>query len=435
MEESLIQYQDVLDCLSAELRRPLCCLSLVAGEEHKISLATGYDLIVAHDKSLVKNSALIRALAKTSLICLISITDDQDVCFLFDAFVYIEKIHDQSNVYFCSNTYWYAKGEMCAFEAWGAPGDFVPAQKNSLASKQTRRYFFTKNKFLKRYQGQILEAQKAELENEVMFLTKYSGIFKSFPKILQYSLSETENWSLRERIQGRSLTEMIQQKISYDPYQVIADVLNQLAKLEHYGLYQTDLRTWNVILAESGDALLVDYGAIKSSVNDVNARNTVFFIFIMFCYQVIYQIVDETLIFNPAYFNLNNYPRQYRAWLQSILSVPVSNWSFRLFAHYFNSPVTSVSREYRDDLRIWLDQAQLRFHYYSLFPPVKRTWYRNLYRLKEMLHLNPKTLRVRYFERRFFKYFESHFTQKHSAILAYDQRFPPRTPELLRELP
>jgi hypothetical protein len=412
MEKSVIWRQDVADWLERALQRPLRCISLNDSTINFQEPPAGFDIVLVCIEDFLKIISISQKLAEKNQICLIQSSHQNSADRLFNVFTYIEKI--SPNIYFCSNTYWYAKGEIAAFNDYQHPFNHVPGGSSTL-----RRYYFSENHFLKRYQGNIDKGCKEECKNEIDFLTHHQHIFPSIslPKLCQYHIEETEMWILREKVSGTILMDIIQQKQFYHPEKIIGEVLAQLVKLESCGLYQTDLRTWNVMMTASGHAQLIDYGSIKNTLKDTSPGRHVYFSFWVFCYEVITGQVTRYKTLNPAVLNEKNYPEKYRHWLRNILAVPFKDWNFKLFSQYFYS-IESENTQYADSfifLSHWLSRVELRFSHFNQFPLLPPR-FRNWIRAKEMLQINFHTLKLRYFERRFFKYFEKNFINKQQQI-------------------
>lgn len=188
--------------------------------------------------------------------------------------------------------------------------------------QNTRKYYITSNSFIKVLSfanEERKEINKNEFENETSFLRKINSINNSFPKLIMTIKNGDEAILIREKLDGLLLSEIIENKIMYNPEDVINSVLSQLVILEQQGFYHNDLRTWNIIVSNN-NYKLIDFGAISSNNQDCIWPYDTFLSLINFIQEVyLHTTIDATLLRG------NNFDYQ-------ILPKPYSNAFGKLFS-------------------------------------------------------------------------------------------------------
>jgi predicted Ser/Thr protein kinase len=344
----------------------------------------------------------MRELSQRASTCLIEMPKKiNDPYYLLNPFTYTEKIclKNYSPLYFCSDRYWYGDGFMRKFDSWTDVSHDAPwMNSRAFTHHSTRRYYFTKDEMLKRYlfRGEAAKNNKEEISTEINFLLNNCAKIKKLPQVLNFKMDESEAWLIRKKVPGITLTAAIKQNIYYDPKTIITTVLEQCVQLESHGLYHTDLRPWNIILLENGEASMIDYGSIRPVKCDIRSRKKhVYFSFLIFAYEIIHRKVIRIRHFNATYINKKHYPPEFHTWIQSLLCVDFSKWSFDLFLKHFcnyDSSHTLLFTQNLDRMLAWLDEAEIRL-------------------------THPK-FKIKYLEKRFVKYFEQRLIRKLSKELA-----------------
>jgi tRNA A-37 threonylcarbamoyl transferase component Bud32 len=421
MEISIDQIcQKVAAQLAGCLGRSLSCLGKhdCTGYDQFRQTISAVDLAIIAVNDSETCQPLLKQLAEKSLISLIELDAKMDPVLLFTAFAYIEKISADTPLYFCSNTYWYADGNIAKFDTWTHPGDIIPHQKE-FAHRHicSRRYYSNQTHFLKRYQGIVSDKHRREFKNEIEYLDKYASVIPEFPRVSGYYESETERWLLRERVRGITLMDAIAQGKPYNPYRVIKDLLKQLTQLESFGLYHTDLRTWNILLTEGGRGAIVDFGALDTTTADVKTSKPVFFSFIKLCYEISHAVMAPFMRFNPSYLNPESYPPEYQALIHGILTTTCKDWSFQLFSKFFHSEPPPQFPWAK--ILPWIKKQESRYHYFfDNFGTGKQ-----LFVIGKPFYSHLHKLRIRHYEKKITHNFEALFTRKQLMLLENTSRY------------
>lgn len=143
---------------------------------------------------------------------------------------------------------------------------------NGNCFKGTRRYFLGENLFIKKIKKgtpndiNIGIRNCEEIENERIFLEKMAGKY-GFPRIEYFEENEDMAILVRDSFPGKLLSEIISEKVSFDEWDVIKQVLLVITQLEKEGLYYRDLRTWNLIY-DGAEIRFIDYGDIGKEITD-----------------------------------------------------------------------------------------------------------------------------------------------------------------------
>ncbi|UII70135.1 methyltransferase domain-containing protein [Pseudomonas sp. HN11] len=239
----------------------------------------------------------------------------------------------QRPLYFASNGYWTVDDKAGAFDAWRS--DSHALAKNT--HEGTRRYFFGAQAVIKfyRFVGGRADHNRIEFHREKLFLT---GAPPNYPvaELIALSESESEGWVVMQRFHGDLLLDVLNDA-SLDRKKVLREVLEQLATLEAFGLYHSDFRAWNVIVAPDVGARVIDYGAISQDFKDCVWPNNIYLSFMVFVHELATgHVVDPSPIrqITIAPFNL---PQPFRSWATGLWAVPVHQWSFRLMLEHLDN--------------------------------------------------------------------------------------------------
>ncbi|BDB21287.1 kinase [Pseudomonas sp. CYM-20-01] len=239
----------------------------------------------------------------------------------------------QRPLYFASNGYWTVDDKAGAFDAWRS--DSHALAKNT--HEGTRRYFFGAQTVIKLYRfvGGRADHNRIEFHREKLFLT---GAPSNYPvsELIALSEGESEGWVVMQRFHGDLLLDVLNDA-SLDRKKVLREVLEQLATLEAFGLYHSDFRAWNVIVAPDVGARVIDYGAISQDFKDCVWPNNIYLSFMVFVHELATgHVVDPSPIrqITIAPFNL---PQPFRSWATGLWAVPVQQWSFRLMLEHLDN--------------------------------------------------------------------------------------------------
>ena len=167
---------------------------------------------------------------------------------------------------YASSRYWYVGERVGEFTSWS--GESHAHGRGT--HQHSRRYYFSDQVFVKKMtlgMGGRAEINLQEFHNEVDFLRQPPASFPA-PRLIVSSNDGSDLYVARESMEGRLLSELIDHGVDYDPDRVVSELLGQLVALEREGLFHNDVRCWNVLVSASGEARLIDYGAISAVPKD-----------------------------------------------------------------------------------------------------------------------------------------------------------------------
>lgn len=236
-------------------------------------------------------------------------------------------------LYVASNNYWIVKDKAGVFDTWSN-------ESHALANNThegTRRYFFGPQEVVKQYHfvGPRTEHNRLEFLRERMFL---SSAPPGYPVAIPIVISETERegWVVMQRLQGELLLNVLDDS-SLDRKRILKDVLEQLVELESSGLYHSDVRSWNILIAACGGAYLIDYGAISQEVRDCVWPYNVYLAFMVFVHELATGHVADPAPIRQISITPFNLPQPFRSWASGLWALPATRWSFRLMLDHLNA--------------------------------------------------------------------------------------------------
>ncbi|CAD0306902.1 methyltransferase domain-containing protein [Xanthomonas hortorum] len=182
-------------------------------------------------------------------------------------------------LYFTSSQFWYVDGIIGDFTSWSAESH-AHGRGTHL---QSRRYYFGAQVFVKRMTLGVEERAEINLRefiNEVEFLSNPPLGYPA-PRLIA-SLNDSRDLFLaRSMMDGRLLSQAIDDGSAYDADEIIAQILEQLVLLERAGLYHNDVRCWNILITSEMRAVLIDYGAISTKAADCSWLEDLLFSFLI----------------------------------------------------------------------------------------------------------------------------------------------------------
>ena len=231
-----------------------------------------------------------------------------------------------------SNSYLVLGGDATPFERWSA-------EPHSLANgthQGTRRYYWTDKLFAKviRFDGERGAFNRTEFEREVGFLSNPPAGF-STPRLLSHTLGASDGLVVMERLQGQLLLDQIQEGKVFDTQTVLLEVLRQLAALEAAGLYHHDIRTWNLMVLETGELRLIDFGSIGQQPMDCVWPDNIFLAFLIFVHEIAAGRVDDPSSLRAISISPFDLPEPLRSWVVGLWQKPITDWTFKLLLEGF----------------------------------------------------------------------------------------------------
>lgn len=333
--------EQVLETLQEEQYDLVLGLSVFHHIVHEHGLSTVREMLKALAKK-VKVGIFELALASEPLYWGASQPLDPRV--LLDGFSCVRELAEHAThlssivrpLFVSSNFYWFLDNKIGSFNTYTDESHKYTQGTHAL----TRRYFFSDALIVKFYK--LHDENRAELKSrlalnvkefqrEVDFLLKYGETIDA-PKLLSYEKNQSEAWIVREKLEGKLLLNMIESGESFDTKRVIEEVLRQLVALEKEGLYYDDLRTWNVLLTDSGEAKLIDFGAISTTKADCVWPDNIFLSFLVFVKEVSNLKIFTTIVDRGFNLHLDDLVEPYRSLFISFFNLPEEALSFAKFS-------------------------------------------------------------------------------------------------------
>lgn len=230
-------------------------------------------------------------------------------------------------LYFVSDTYWYAVGELDAIGQIRRGGHRFA--KRSFGTSRT--YYLSDSRVLKvlAIHGEDAEVNRKEVEREEGFLQDVEDD-EDYPRLIGVEEDSRNVYLLREKIAGELLADVIDSGIPFDYYLTIRDVLNECIKLEKRGLYHQDVRVWNVLVREDGKFCLIDYGAVSANNHDCFWPHNIHISFLIFVKELLSapKIVVEPI--REISVTPFGFPGHLSSWVAKLAKLPLASWSFEL---------------------------------------------------------------------------------------------------------
>ncbi len=229
-------------------------------------------------------------------------------------------------LYVASNRYWFLDGQLDSFHSWKVDSHDLAQDTH----QSTRRYFFGNGLIVKLFQLDHPHREKPnqdEYRNEVAFLLNPPAGY-SVPRLILHNENQHENWLVRRLLSGKLLLDKIVAGEPYDDKKILLDTLNQLATLEKAGMYHNDVRAWNVLINDEGNANLIDYGAIANQPVDCVWPFNLFLSFQIFTSEVLGRKVITPNLIRECTFNPETLLEPYRSAYLTLFKMPQDEWSF-----------------------------------------------------------------------------------------------------------
>lgn len=233
--------------------------------------------------------------------------------------------------YYASSRYWMLGDDFREFESFKDE-----SHAHAMGSHQgTRRYYFAGNLMLKKMaldNEMLRQANTTEYDNEVAYLNGRSDL-SGAPRLLAHGRDQEADWLLRETLPGRLLSEMMSKQSPYSYEKVVDSLLDELVELERIGLYHNDIRTWNVIVSDSGSASFIDYGAISDEPLDCVWPDHLLLSFLITVREIVLGQVRRPYPTRRPLLDVTLLPTRYRSAFVRVLSMDRSEWTFTALKH------------------------------------------------------------------------------------------------------
>lgn len=258
----------------------------------------------------------------------------QDPAELLSGFAFIRLLSRQAThlssisrpLYFASSRFWYVADSVGPFDAWS--GESHAHGRGT--HHYSRRYYFGDRVFVKKMtlgMGGRAEINLQEFHNEVEFLSNPPASYPA-PRLVASLNDSSDLFLVREMMEGRLLSELIDSESPYDADHVISELLNQLVILERAGLYHNDVRCWNVLISPEGAATLIDYGAISPEAVDCSWLGDLLLSFLITVKEILERkIVPSNPAREPA-LDFLSLPARYRNAFIRLFGQGQSQWTF-----------------------------------------------------------------------------------------------------------
>lgn len=228
---------------------------------------------------------------------------------------------------YASSRYWYVGERVGEFTSWS--GESHAHGRGT--HQHSRRYYFSDQVFVKKMtlgMGGRAEINLQEFHNEVDFLRQPPASFPA-PRLIVSSNDGSDLYVARESMEGRLLSELIDHGVDYDADRVVSELLGQLVALEREGLFHNDVRCWNVLVSASGEARLIDYGAVSAVPKDCSWLEDLLLSFLITVREVLGRhIVPSNPGREPA-LDFTSLPPRYRNAFIRLFGLEQSRWTFK----------------------------------------------------------------------------------------------------------
>ena len=231
-------------------------------------------------------------------------------------------------LYFASNQFWLVDNQAQRIVSWTKESHALAAGTH----QGSRRYFFSQAHVLKHYRLDHPrgEHNKNEYDKEVQFLSHPIAGFTA-AQLHAHGESDTESWVVIERLQGVLLVDLLQQHGTIDAHKILCSLLDQLCALEAAGLYHNDIRTWNILIQEGNQPVLIDYGSISIAPEDCAWPHNIYLAFFILVNELVTGSIEHPVPIRSAAMTPASLPPPYDNWSRNIWQRPVQEWSFKLF--------------------------------------------------------------------------------------------------------
>jgi len=254
-----------------------------------------------------------------------------------------------------SNRYWVLDGQAAPFDTWSEDPHLLAAGTH----QGSRRYYFNPTTVVKLYRFDHSRGayNREEFARERGVLSNPPPGFPT-PACLLSGAHDREGWSVVERLPGRLLLDLLREGQAIDHHGLLLAILNQLVALETAGLYHGDVRTWNILVTDQGQATLIDYGSISALKEDVAWPGNLFLSFFILVREVVTGVVDDPSPLRTIAISPHSLPPPYRHWAQGLWQRPLADWSFRSMQANLLFMVANPSEKPPPPLQSWMTAAE-----------------------------------------------------------------------------
>ena len=204
----------------------------------------------------------------------------------------------QRPLFFCSQRYALAHGELLPFLGWSAKSHAQGIDVQSMAMR-----YYTIDGGISKVAARlndalppvIFDSLREDLRREAHVLEALERAGIEAPKLIDFVDGPEEVVLTRSAYPGDLVSDLLGSLTAQERRVVTSDVLDQLASLEAHGLYHSDLRLWNVVLDREGKrAYLIDHGSIRSTPTDVVQPNDAYLSLAIFLASLWSSRADQT---------------------------------------------------------------------------------------------------------------------------------------------
>lgn len=336
---------------------------------HHISHASGADYVRSLLSQLGdKCAVLLLELALRDEPLYWAAAQPEDPRHYLESFAFIHQLGEHSThlsainrpLFMVSNTCWILGDVYRKFDHWST-------DPHSLAQgthQQTRRYYWSDDAILKFYQLDTsgrhdrAEHNKNEYLKEIAALGKTINCFP-MPRVISYGQSESYAWVAMERLPGTLLLEILRNKTPLNTHKLLLSLLKQLVALEAVGLWHNDVRTWNILVDDEGQAHLIDYGSISPIKKDcVWPENPILSFFILIR-EICTGIVEDPNPMRTIAISPYSLPDAYQAWAVHLWQQPAEQWTFAsLYESLSRQDVYAKSQTTPSATDVWMSTIE-----------------------------------------------------------------------------
>lgn len=312
---------------------------------------------ITHDNGLYYAIDLVRRIAENTAVLIAELALNTEPLYwarhlpvnerdLLKPFPFVVEVarHDthlsniQRPIFVASARYCILENYIQTFSHWSTKSNALAVD----AFKGSRSYFSNDHAIVKvyRFGGDCDQINRRDMEQERRNLLSLPAE-TTRTSLLTHLDTASEGWNIIKRTPGVMLSTMIAEGIPFDPNIIIGEILRQLAFYESLGLYHNDVRTWNIIVDQVGNATLIDLASLTEEKTDCSWPRDLFLSFFMLLREV--TILNENFDGVGAPHRRQNsmvpfsLPKGQREWAIKFWRRPPSEWSFANFLEDFDS--------------------------------------------------------------------------------------------------
>lgn len=228
-------------------------------------------------------------------------------------------------IFVASAKYCFLGGNVQSFNRWSH-------KSNALAIDVfggTRSYYYNDATVVKIYRLGLSHDQtnRRDMRREREVLTELPQSLTG-TRIIDHGETETAGWNILSRKPGTLLSEILANHSTFNADAILEDLLIQLTELESSSLYHNDVRTWNVLVDDTGHASLIDFASVVGDQKDCSWPGDLFLSFFMFVNELFEAEAERGSNGRRIKLSPFSLPPLQKRWATEFWRRPRSDWSF-----------------------------------------------------------------------------------------------------------